>query len=44
MTDGLCVFMNSARPRVISQVPAGSLPGRASSRSIQRSVPELSAL
>jgi hypothetical protein len=32
-----------ARPRVMSQVPAGSLPERASRRSIQKSVPELSA-
>ncbi len=40
---GVCVFMNSARPRDMSQVPAGSLPGLASSRSIQKSVPELSA-
>jgi len=44
MSDGLCVVMNSARPRLISQVPAGSLPGRAGSRSIQKSVPALSAL
>jgi hypothetical protein len=35
--------MNRPRPRVISQVPAGSLPGRASRRSIQWSVPPLSA-
>jgi hypothetical protein len=33
------VFMNTARPRLISQLPAGSLPVRESSRSIQKSVP-----
>ncbi len=42
-TDGVCVFMKTARPRLISQVPAGSLPGRASSRSIQKLVPPDSA-
>jgi hypothetical protein len=42
MTDGLWVYMNAPRPRVIS-TGAGSLPVRASSRSIQKSVPELSA-
>ena len=42
-TKGVCVFMKTARPRLISQVPAGSLPERASSRSIQKSVPPFSA-
>lgn len=41
--EGSCSFMKSARPRLISQGPDGSSPVRASSRSIQKSVPELSA-
>jgi hypothetical protein len=48
MTDGVCVFMKTPRPRVIRIGPStsdGSLPpARASRRSIQKSVPPLSAL
>ncbi len=47
ITPGLCCFMKSARPRVIRMPPSasdGSLPPeRASSRSIQKSVPAFSA-